>query len=120
MQPGNQLQIVILAHKDTRHNLSVSLIYLFFSKLQLYTITLGYRNRSVLAPCIFGSPLPGTVTVRSCSGTLYIWFHISLILSLDLLRPVSTGRYTVFCDPSQRGTILYLLLKWLLWPFDTQ
>ena len=32
----------------------------------------------------------------------------------DLLRPVSTGRYTVFCDPSQWGALLYLLLKWPL------
>ena len=40
--------------------------------------------------------------------------------SLDLLGPVSTGRYTVFFDPSQRGTILYLLLKWPLWPSGTQ
>ena len=30
------------------------------------------------------------------------------------------GRYTVFCDPSQLGTLLYLLLKWPLWPSDTQ
>ena len=40
--------------------------------------------------------------------------------SSDLLRPVSTGRYTVFCDPSQQGTILYWLFKWSLWPSDTQ
>ena len=48
------------------------------------TITLGYRNRSVLVPCIFGSQLPETGTVlvfapcifgfpiswnRNCSGS---------------------------------------------------
>ena len=33
------------------------------SQLQLYAISLGYRNRSVLAPYIFGSRLPGTGTV---------------------------------------------------------
>ena len=37
-----------------------------------------------------------------------------------ILRPVSTGRKTVFCDPSQWDTILYFLLKWPLWPSDTQ
>ena len=31
-------------------------------------LTRGYRNRSVLVPCIFGSPLPGTgIVLVSCT-----------------------------------------------------
>ena len=33
------------------------------TKLHFYTITLRYWNRSVLATCTLGSPLPGTGTV---------------------------------------------------------
>ena len=77
------------------------------------------------------SPIPIVFTV--CFSRRSYWILSELLTSdtqwnlhqhtepssLDLLRPVSTGRYTVFCDPSQRGTILYLLLKWPLWPSDT-
>ena len=60
---------LLFAHNVTRLtqqselNLSVSLIYLSKLKLIHYK-TLGYRNCSVLAPCIFFcSPFPGTGTV---------------------------------------------------------
>ena len=65
-------------------------------------------------------------TYMKIIGPLYLLYLPSasvdgfLLDSKQTLDPSQQGAKTVFCDPSQRGTILYLLIKWPLWPSDTQ